>query len=130
MAVGALFTHGSARIAVIGSAHTVAQVLGAIVLVVLLGRRTGQRVVTPVVGLIAAISALAGVVAWLGARVVLDGVSGRVGDLTATASMAVAGGLIVVGLDAAFGVRRRLTERLVVDAEPIDEDAVPAGGFS
>ncbi len=130
MAVGALFTHGSARIAVIGSAHTVAQVLGSIVLVILLTRRTGQRVVTPVVGLIAAISAAAGVVMWVGARVVLDGVDGRVGDLAATASMAVVGGVIMVGLSAATGVRRRLTERLVVDAEPIDEDAVPAGGFA
>jgi putative peptidoglycan lipid II flippase len=130
MAVGAAFTHGTARIAVIGSAHTVAQVLGAVVLVVLLVRRTGQRVVTPVVGLMAVISAAVGVVMWLGGRAVLSGRSGRGADLVAVVSMAVIGGLLIVGLYAVTGVRRRLTERLVVAADPIDDDAVPAGGFA
>ncbi|MCU1370001.1 MAG: putative rane protein putative virulence factor [Ilumatobacteraceae bacterium] len=130
MAVGAAFTHGTARIAVIGSAHTVAQVLGSACLVVLLGRRTGRRVVTPVVGLMAGISAVAGLMMWLGGRAILDGVSGRGGDVIAVLSMVAAGGLVVVALYAVTGVRRRLTERLFVDADPIDEDAVPAGGFT
>jgi putative peptidoglycan lipid II flippase len=130
MAVGSPFTHGTARIAVIGSAHTVAQVLGSVFLVVLLYRRTGHSVVTPVVGLLAAISAAAGIVMWLGGRAIVEAHGGRVGDLAAVAAMVVVGGGLVVGLYAATGVRRRLTERIVVAAEPIDEDAVPAGGFA
>lgn len=130
MAVGAFLTQGTARLAVIGLAHTVAQVLGAAFLVVLLARRTGRRVITPVVGLMAAISAVVGFLMWLGARAVLEGRSGRGADLVAVAAMVVLGGVATVALYAVTGVRRRLTERLIVDAEPIDEDAVPAGGFT
>lgn len=130
MAIGSAFTEGTARLAVIGSAHTVAQVLGAIFLVVLLARRTGRSVVTPVVGLLAAISLVAGVVMWFGSQAVLDQIDGRTGDLVAVASMVVLGGAIVAGLMLVTGVRKRLTARLVVPAEPIDEDAVPAGGFA
>ena len=130
MAVGALLTHGTARLAVIGSAHTVAQVLGSVFLVVLLVRRTGRSVVTPVVGLLAVISAVAGVVMWLGAQAVLDRLDGRTGDLAAVVAMGLVGGVVVVGLMAVTGVRRRLTERLVVPSEPVDDDAVPAGGFA
>jgi len=130
MAVGALLTHGTARLAVIGSAHTVAQVLGSVFLVVLLVRRTGRSVVTPVVGLLAVISAVAGVVMWLGSQAVLDRLDGRTGDLAAVVAMGLVGGVVVVGLMAVTGVRRRLTERLVVPSEPVDDDAVPAGGFA
>lgn len=130
MAVGAFLTHGSARIAVIGLAHTTAQTLGAAFLIALLGRRIGRRVLTPVVGLMAVISAVAGVVMWLGARTFLENHRGRTADLVAVVAMVVLGGIVTVTLYAATGVRRRLTERLVVDADPIDEDAVPAGGFS
>lgn len=130
MAVGATLTHGTARIAVIGAAHTVAQVLGSVCLVVLLVRRTGRSVVTPVVGLMAAISAAAGVVMWLGGQAIVSARSGKAGDLAAVVAMAALGGVIIAGLYAVTGVRRRLTERLVVPAEPIDEDAVPAGGFA
>jgi putative peptidoglycan lipid II flippase len=130
MAVGAFLTHGSARIAVIGLAHTTAQILGAAFLIALLGRRIGRRVLTPVVGLMAVISAVVGVVMWLGARTFLENHSGRTADLVAVVAMVVLGGIVTVTLYAATGVRRRLTERFVVDADPIDEDAVPAGGFS
>lgn len=130
MAVGAFLTHGSARIAVIGLAHTTAQILGAAFLIALLGRRIGRRVLTPVVGLMAVISAVVGVVMWLGARTFLENHRGRTADLVAVVAMVVLGGIVTVTLYAATGVRRRLTERLVVDADPIDEDAVPAGGFS
>ncbi|MGN6693031.1 MAG: lipid II flippase MurJ [Aquihabitans sp.] len=130
MAVGSAFTHGTARLAVIGSAHTVAQVLGSVLLVGLLTRRTGTSVVTPVVGLVAVVSAVAGVVMWLGSRVVLDGLDGKAGDLAALVSMTTVGALVIGGGYLVTGVRRRLTERLVVESEPIDEDAVPAGGFS
>lgn len=130
MAVGAFLTHGSARIAVIGLAHTTAQILGAAFLIVLLGRRIGRRVLTPVVGLMAVISAVVGVVMWLGARTFLENHRGRTADLVAVVAMVVLGGIVTVTLYAATGVRRRLTERFVVDADPIDEDAVPAGGFS
>ncbi len=130
MAAGAFLTHGTARIAMIGLAHTTAQVLGAAFLVVLLGRRIGRHVITPVVGLLAAISAVVGFVMWLGARAILDSRSGRGADLVAVAAMVVVGGVLTLALYAATHVRRRLTERLVVEAPPIDEDAVPAGGFS
>jgi putative peptidoglycan lipid II flippase len=130
MAVGSAFTQGTARIAVIGLAHTVAQVLGAVLLVLLLTRRIGRRVLTPVVALMAAISIGVGVLMWIGAGVILESRSGRTADLVAVVAMVVLGGLAVAGLYLVTGVRRRLTERLVVEAEPIDEDAVPAGGFS
>jgi putative peptidoglycan lipid II flippase len=129
MAVGAAFTHGTARIAVIGLAHTVAQVLGSAFLVILLGRRIGRGVLTPVVGLMAAISAGVGVLMWVGARTILESHRGRSADLVVVVAMVVLGGALIAGLYLVTGVRRRLTERLVVDAEPIDEDAVPAGGF-
>jgi putative peptidoglycan lipid II flippase len=130
MAVGSLLTDGTARLAVIGSAHTVAQVAGSVVLVVLLTRRTGQRVLTPVVATMAMASLVGGVVMWLGADRILASAEGRSADLMAVAAMVVVGGLVVGGLYALTGVRGRLTERLVVDADPIDDDAVPAGGFS
>lgn len=130
MGVGAAFTHGTARLAVIGSAHTVAQVLGSGLLVVLLARRTGRGVVTPVIGLMAVISLAAGALMWVGSKAILDGLDGKTGDLAAVAAMTVLGGIVVVGSYAITGVRRRLTERTVVEGEPIDEDAVPAGGFS
>jgi putative peptidoglycan lipid II flippase len=130
MAVGAPLTHGTARLAVIGVAHTVAQVLGAGLLVVLLARRTGQRVLTPVVGAMAAISALVGSAMWVGARAILSSRSGRAADLAAVMSMVLLGALAIAGLYLLTGVRRRLTERIVVPADPIDEDAVPAGGFA
>ncbi len=130
MAVGAVLTHGTARIAILGLAHTVAQVLGSIVLVVLLTRRTGHRVVTPVVGVIAAIATVVGVLMWLGARAILASSDGRGADLVAVAAMVVAGGALTAALYAAAGVPKRLTARLVVKADPIDEDAVPAGGFA
>ena len=96
----------------------------------LLTRRTGRRVVTPVVGLVAVISGVVGVLMWLGARMILEAHDGRGADLVAVAAMTLLGGTVIVALYAVTGVRRRLTERLAVDAEPIDEDAVPAGGFS
>ena len=99
-------------------------------LVVLLARRTGQRVLTPVVGAMAAISALVGSAMWVGARAILSSRSGRAADLAAVMSMVLLGALAIAGLYLLTGVRRRLTERIVVPADPIDEDAVPAGGFA
>jgi putative peptidoglycan lipid II flippase len=130
MAVGSLLTEGTARLAVIGAAHTVAQVLGSVVLVVLLARRTGRGAFTPVVASMAAASAVAAVVMWLGAQWILDSTDGRGGDLVAVASMVLVGAVVVVALYAVTGVRRRLTVRTVVAGDPVDDDAVPAGGFS
>lgn len=69
-------THGAARVAALGIGHSVAYLVGAVVLGVGLSRRAGTAIVPRVLPLVAVVSAVLGVAVWLAARA-LDP-SGRV----------------------------------------------------
>jgi putative peptidoglycan lipid II flippase len=120
MGIGAVLTDGAARVAVLGAGHSTAYVLGALVLLVGLGRRAGgslwpQRTLT-VVGL----AVLVGGAAWLAGGALLEGRSGRGNDLAVVAAVAgVGAGLVVLGYRAA-GLPGSLTRRLPGggDADP------------
>lgn len=119
MGLGALTTDGVARIASIGAAHSVAQLVAAVVLAVVLRHRLGGPVVSAVVVLLAAVSVLAGGAAWGAARLAEGALDGRAGDLVAV----LAGGLaaaVVLGLsEVLLGLRRRLSPR--TEADPTSE---------
>ena len=118
MAIGSPLTDGPARIALLGLAHSVAHLGGALVLVVLLRRAAGSSTLSPLQGALVAISAVAGVVAWVVAQTVLDGRSGRGADLAASVAGAVAGGAVVAVGYLAGRVPQRLTARHLPEAEP------------
>lgn len=71
-------THGAARVAAIGIGHSVAYLVGAVMLGVGLSRRSGTAIVPRVLPPVAVVSALLGTAVWLAARA-LDP-SGRVAN--------------------------------------------------
>jgi putative peptidoglycan lipid II flippase len=110
MAVGAPLTEGTARIAVIGLAHTVAHVAGALVLARLLARRTGHPVGSSALAVVIGVAAAGGLVG-AGAVALVGSGEGRASDLLTCAVAALAAGAAFVGLGQLTGVRRRLTVR-------------------
>jgi putative peptidoglycan lipid II flippase len=119
--VGAPFTEGTARIALIGGAHSVAHLVGAVTLVVLLARRTATFAIPAVTASIAAIAAVAGGAAWWIGREVAALVDGRGGDLAACAAGGAAGATVVVAGYRLAQIPGRLTVR---QADPLQPDAV------
>lgn len=124
LAVGAPLTESTARVVVLGLAHTSAYVVGMLVLVVGLARRAGGSVVPrPVIAMVGAAVVTAGVV-WFASDRLLSSRTGLVADAV------VAGGLTVVGAAGLFlayrvsGLRDRLTRR--VDATSPGDGAVDA----
>ncbi len=115
--VGSPLTEGTARLALIGLAHTAAQAVGAVALLVLLHRTTGGRALTPVVGAMVVVSVVAGVLAWAVGGAIAGSVAGRVGDLLACLGGAGVGGLVVLAAYRLGGLTRHLTPRA--------EDPVP-----
>lgn len=128
MAVGALATDGVARIATIGAAHSVAQLVGAVVLAAVLRRRLGGSVISGVVALLTGVSALAGIAAWMASQAVTGSLDGRSGDLLAVVAGSATAAVVLAVAEAALGLRRRLTPRTV--AEPADERDGPADPMS
>ena len=118
MAVGAPFTEGTARIALIGLAHSAAHLIGAAILVVALQRRTGNPVASPIlVPLTAACSAL-GLVVALALGSLSTALPSRADDLVACLVGALAFGGILALLARVVGLRDRLTVRLAPAAVP------------
>jgi len=111
LAVGAPLTDGTARVTVLGLAHSSAYVVGMVVLVVGLSRRAGGSIVPrPVYAMVAAAVVTAALV-WFASDHLLSSRSGLVADAV------VAGGLTLVGAAGLLiayrvsGLRDRLTRR-------------------
>ena len=118
MLAGALFTEGPARVAVLGAGHSVAYLLGFLLLLKGLGRRAGGSVMPKRVGTMGAVSAAVGVVVWLGSRVALEGAGGRLRDLAVLGVAGVVGGALVYGGFRAAGLPGALTQRSPVSGTP------------
>lgn len=118
MAVGAPLTDGAARIAVLGLAHSVAHLLGMVLLLRGLARRAGGSLFPPAVGAMIGASVVVGVAVWFASDRLLSAHTGRVADLV------VAGGLTVLGaagLALAYrlsGLGARLTQRRPTTTPP------------
>jgi putative peptidoglycan lipid II flippase len=124
LAIGAPLTESTARVTVMGLAHTTAYVVGMVVLVIGLSRRAGGSIVPgPVYAMVAAAVVTAAAV-WFASDRLLSSRTGLLADAV------VAGGLTVVGAAGLFiayrvsGLRDRLTRR--DDATAPGEGAVDA----
>jgi len=115
MAVGAPLTQGAARIAVLGLAHTAAQVVALAVLARGLARRCGGTVVPAVVGFVAVVSVVVGGATLATSRFLLQDPASRTADLLTTAGLGTVAALTVVAVFVAIGLRGRLTTRPPVD---------------
>lgn len=116
MAVGALGTNGAARVAVLGVGHSVAYGLGAIALVVILGRRVGASLVPRAFGRVATTAAAVGTLVWFVVREVLPDDPSRLQDLAVVVAATLLGGLLVVVCYRLLRVQSALTVRKVTAA--------------
>jgi putative peptidoglycan lipid II flippase len=121
MVVGALTTHGTARVAVLGAGHSVAYALGSVALLWRLARRTGGSLWPAGIGRMVTVSGIAGVGVWALSRSLLDATSSRAMHALVVVALVVAGGAVVLAGDQLLGVRAALTRRtprLATDGEP------------
>lgn len=110
MAVGSQAVHGTAVVAALGIGHSVAYLVGAIVLAVGLSRRTGHAVVPAALPRAVLLAAPLGVAAWLAAR--WSDPEGRLGSLVLLALVGTIGGaLYLLGVRATGGPALRLRRR-------------------
>jgi putative peptidoglycan lipid II flippase len=114
MLVGALLSHGTARIAVLGVGHTVAYLLGTAWLGSLLTRRIGHSIIPLGVVRIAAIASVAGLAAWLVAAAIAASDHTRVTAIIASVAGAAVGGAIVLGAYRALRVTAGLSTRAAI----------------
>jgi len=124
MAVGAVLTDGAARIAVLGLGHSLAYVVGILVLGAGLTRRTGTSLWPAALGRVVAVSAAAGVGAWAVSGAVLGDEPGRLADLAAVAGLGLIGAGLVLVAYRVLGVREALTTR---ESVPRSEAAAAEG---
>ena len=126
MVVGALTTHGAARVAMLGLGHSVAHLLGAVHLGRGLARRVGGTLWPQGVGRMAGLAAAVGLGAWLAGRQALESSSGRVADVTVVAAVAIVGAGAVLGGYRLTGLQAGLTRRLPAAGGPGDQPEVLA----
>jgi putative peptidoglycan lipid II flippase len=129
MLVGALVTDGVARIATIGAAHSVAQLIAAIVLAAVLRQRVGGPVVSAVVALLAAVSVVAGLAAWAASQAAAGVLEGRAGDLVSVLAGVAAAAAVLGVAELTIGLRRRLSPRTLPAAEASGALAAPDAGI-
>jgi len=111
LAVGSPLVDGDAQVALMGLAHTVAYTVGAVVLLVGLGRRAGGAVAGgPVVAMVV-VAALVAAGLRGAAALLLDADAGVVADLVGTAALLAAGAAVLAAAYRASGLGRRLTAR-------------------
>ena len=111
MLVGALVADGEARVALLGFGHSVAFLIGAVWLGVLLTRRIGGSLLPTGLLRMLAVSAAGGVAAWTVALAVAGDEPARVDALVACAVAGLVGGLIVLGGYRALRLPANLTAR-------------------
>jgi putative peptidoglycan lipid II flippase len=109
MVVAAPFTHGSARVTLLGIGHSVAYAIGAVVLGVALARRTGRRTLPARLPVAVLVATPLGIALWLASRAI-DPTSRVEAIVTVVVGGIVLFGGYVVGLRA-FGVPVRMPRR-------------------
>lgn len=113
MAGGAPFTHGAARIGLLGLAHSVAHLVGMLVLATVLARRTGHRPFTPLVAALVGLALALGAGLWALVTTIRPVDPGRGVDL-AICALATVATVVVAGATYALGVRRHLVARVAL----------------
>jgi putative peptidoglycan lipid II flippase len=111
MVVGRLTLDGTARVVVLGLGHSATYCLGAVVLGVGLGRRTGTSLRPATLGQMAGLAAAVGVAVWLASRWLLAGDSGRLANLVVLGGLGVVGAAAVLGGYRLLGMPGSLTPR-------------------
>lgn len=111
MVVGALSTHGAARVAVLGAGHSVAYALGSLALLRGLARRTGGSLWPAGVGRMVAVSAVAGTGVWALSRTLLEPTSSRATLALVVVALVVVGAAAVLAGVQLLGLRSALTRR-------------------
>lgn len=112
MGVGAAITDGWARVAVIGAAHSAAQLLSSAHLFLALTKRVGGSLWPSGLGKIAATVGCVGLAAWLLGRGLLVGDRGRLADLVGVSAISLAGAAVVALAYRVLGLSSALTRRL------------------
>jgi putative peptidoglycan lipid II flippase len=126
MVVGALTTHGAARIAVLGAGHTSAYLLGALVLMRGVARRTGGSVWPAGLARMAGLAAVAGVATWAAGRALLEPASGRTHEAVIVVVLVALGGLALLAGHRLLGLSAALTRR--EEVPPLDGSAATPVG--
>jgi putative peptidoglycan lipid II flippase len=111
MAIGAPLTEGTARVAVLGAGHSVAYLVGSLVLGLGLSRRAEGSVWPVGVIAMAAISGAVGILGWWVADLLLADVPSRLADLAVVTTVVAAGAAVVVAALRVSGLSDRLTRR-------------------
>jgi putative peptidoglycan lipid II flippase len=111
MAVGSTLTEGTARVAVLGAGHTVANLAGLVVLWRLVARRTGGSLWPSTLGRMAAVAVVSGIGVWLAAGAVLDGADGRTTTILIGGGLGGLGVAVVAAGYRALGIPGRLASR-------------------
>ncbi|HRW38678.1 MAG TPA: lipid II flippase MurJ, partial [Aquihabitans sp.] len=128
MAIGAPLTHGTARIALIGAAHSAAHLVGAVVLSVLLSRRLGGPVVPRLLAPLALAGAVAAAAAWTAGRAIAGADPTRASDLLACLGAALVATALLGAAAVAGGLRGRLASRSSVHVAAIPVAGVEGAG--
>lgn len=119
LAVGAPLTDGTARVTVLGLAHSSAYLLGMVILLVGLSRRAGGSVLPAPLVAMSAVAAVVAVAVSFASDRLLAGRTGTAADAVVVAALTVVGALGTLIAYRVSGLRSRLTPRHV--------DPTPAG---
>lgn len=125
MAIGAITTHGSARIAALGAGHSAAYLLGALVLMRGLGRRTGGGLRPAGLGRMVGLATLVGTAAWAAGRGLLEPASGRTREVVVVGLLVLVGGAAVLAGHRLMGMGSVLSHR--VDRPLTNPSPSPSG---
>lgn len=123
VAMGAAYavSEGTARIAALGLAHSLAYAVGTTTLLIGLRRRTGGSVLPRSVVAMGATAIVATAAVWLAADRLLSGRDGGVADLLVVGGFTAVGGIVLLVASRVPAVRGRLTARRPA-GDPSDRD--------
>ncbi|QYG92833.1 hypothetical protein HC251_10590 [Iamia sp. SCSIO 61187] len=123
LAVGAPLTDGTARVTVLGLAHSSAYLVGMVILLVGLSRRAGGSVLPTAVVAMAVVAAAVAVIVWFASDRLLSSRTGMAADAVVAGGLSVVGALGLLIAYRVSGLRSRLTPRHA-DPTPAGEGAV------
>ncbi|MGH9275293.1 MAG: murein biosynthesis integral membrane protein MurJ [Acidimicrobiales bacterium] len=112
MVVGALTTHGAARVAMLGFGHSLAYLLGTVVLGRRLSQRVGGSLWPHALGRVAGLAGAVGAGGWVIGRQALDAGDGRLVQAAVVTGIALVGGGAVLAGYRLLGLQAGLTRRV------------------